>query len=281
MGVGALVGAVFGLSALDTAFTALLLSIPLNLFVYFFSDSIVLAMSGAKIVSEVDAPKLHRIVERVAANAGVPKPRVAIVPTNVPNAFATGRSPSHAVVAVTNGALSLLSDEELEAVIAHELSHIKNRDMLVATMAAVLASAVSWLAYMGRWGAIFSAYSRDRESEGSIITIFAMLAVAIIAPIIAMIIQLAISRAREYKADEGSAFITKKPQALISALTKIENFIKSRKGSINVNPSTSMLWIVNPFRGSTLVELFSTHPPVWKRIERLKRIARELGIFIE
>ncbi len=282
MGLGALVGTLMGVSPLDAAFTALLFSIPLNLLMYFLSDTIVLAMSGAKPVSEAEAPRLHRIVEKVASEAGIPKPKVALIPSDVPNAFATGRGPGHAVVAVTRGALSLLNDDELEAVIGHEISHIKHRDILVATMAAVLASAIGWLAYMGRWGAIFSTYGRDSDrDEGSVLTLIAVLMLAILAPIIATMIQMAISRAREYKADEGSAHVTKKPQALISALSKIEDYVKMRRGTMNANPSTSMLWIVNPFRGSTLVELFSTHPPTWKRIERLKKIAREMGIFID
>ncbi|RLF22640.1 MAG: protease [Thermoprotei archaeon] len=253
---------------------ALLMSIPLNLLVYYYSDQIVLAMTRAKLVDESEAPLLHRIVERVAMRAGIPKPRVAIVPTDVPNAFATGRSPEKAVVAVTRGAIRLLSEDELEAVIGHEISHVKHRDVLVATMAAVIASAIGWLAYTARWGAIFS-YG-DREERGSTLV---LLLASILVPIFAAMIQMAISRAREYKADEGSAYITRKPHALISALQRIENYVR-RKPETRMNPSTSCLWIVNPFRGSSLEELFSTHPPTWKRIERLRRIAREMGLSI-
>ncbi|RLF19483.1 MAG: protease [Thermoprotei archaeon] len=278
VGIAGLVGALMGVSPANAAMWGLLISIPTNIITYLLSDKIVLMMTRAKIVSEYEAPRLHRIVEIVARRAGIPKPKVAIVPSDVPNAFATGRGPSSAVVAVTRGALALFTDDELEAVIGHEISHIKHRDLFVATMAAVIASAVGWLAYMARWGAFVRAMGeRDEESSG--IALIALIA-AILAPIFALMIQMAISREREYKADEGSAYITRKPLALISALEKIEREVRRRGGvAMDVNPSTSSLWIVNPFRGSTLMELFSTHPPTWKRIERLKRLARELGIY--
>ena len=277
VGIAYVIGYLVGVNPMYTAMYGLLLSIPLNVITYLLSDKIVLMMTRAKIVSEYEAPRLHRIVERVARRAGIPKPKVAIVPSDVPNAFATGRGPSSAVVAVTRGALSLFTDDELEAVIGHEISHIKHRDLLIATMAAVIASAVGQLAYMARWGAYIRALE-DRDEESTGVALIALIA-SILVPIFALMIQMAISREREYKADEGSAYITRKPYALISALEKIEREVRRRGSAIDINPSTSSLWIVNPFRGSTLIELFSTHPPTWKRIERLKRIARKLGIY--
>jgi len=277
VGIAYVIGYLVGVNPMYTAMYGLLLSIPLNIITYLLSDKIVLMMTRAKIVSEYEAPRLHKIVERVARRAGIPKPKVAIVPSDIPNAFATGRGPSSAVVAVTRGALSLFTDDELEAVIGHEISHIKHRDLLIATMAAVIASAVGWLAYMARWGAYIRVLE-DRDEESTGVALIALIA-SILVPIFALMIQMAISREREYKADEGSAYVTRKPYALISALEKIEREVRRRGSAMDMNPSTSSLWIVNPFRGSTLMELFSTHPPTWKRIERLKRIAKELGIY--
>ncbi|MCS7096964.1 MAG: zinc metalloprotease HtpX [Candidatus Methanomethylicia archaeon] len=273
MFVGFAIGSLFG-SPLTAIQISLLMALLMNLFTYLFSDKIVLSMTRARIVSESEYPRLHRMVERVANSANIPKPKVAIVESSAPNAFATGRGPKNGVVAVTKGLLSILNEDEIEAVIGHEIAHIKNRDILISTIAATIAGAISYLAYLGRWGVLWSAGDR-RRNEGSIIT--AMLA-AILAPIAAMLVQLAISREREYGSDEDGVKITRKPMSLANALIKISG-AKNLGLTLNVNPSTSHLWIVNPLRGGTLEELFSTHPPVEKRVERLKKIAREMGIY--
>ena len=253
---------------------SLIMAIFTNFIAYFYSDRIVLAMTGAKIVSENEYPTLHRIVERVAISAKIPKPKVAVIETSAPNAFATGRGPGKSVVAVTKGLLTILDEDEVEAVIGHEISHIIDRDILISTMAATIAGAISYIAYMGRWGLYFGAGDRRRD-EGSIIS--AILAI-IFAPIAAFIIQAAVSREREYKADENGAKLTRKPLELANALVKISG--AKRIGlTLNANPATTHLWIVNPFLSGGLYELFSTHPPVEKRVQRLKKIAREMGIY--
>ncbi len=255
---------------------ALMMAFLFNFIAYFYSDRLVLAMTGARIVSPRESPRIHRIVERVANRAGIPKPRVAIIDSTAPNAFATGRGPGKSVVAVTKGLLNLLDEEEIEAVIGHEVAHIKNRDVLIATIAATIAGAISYLAYIGRWSLYFGGFSERRRSGESAA---AALLAAILAPIAALIIQAAISRTREYLADEVGARITRKPLELASALKKITE-ARNVGLTMNVNPATSHLWIINPLRPGALSELFSTHPPVEKRIERLKKIARELGYYI-
>jgi len=267
VGIGYLIG---GQGGMIIAFT---IALFMNFFSYWFSDSIVLSWYNARIVSEEEAPELHRIVEKLAMQAGIPKPRVAIVPTLVPNAFATGRSPEHAVVAVTEGLLRILNRDELEGVIAHEISHIKNRDTLIQTIAAVLAGAIMVLVNFARWSLWFGAYDEDRDGGNIVALILAI----ILAPIAATLIQLAISRSREYLADETGAKISGKPHALASALMKIEEAVRYRPLK-NGNPATAHMFIVNPFRGVDFVELFSTHPPTEKRIERLRKIAMEMGI---
>jgi heat shock protein HtpX len=271
--VGYAIGSLFG-SPLTAVELSLAMALFMNLITYLYSDKIVLSMCGARIVSEAEYPRLHRIVERVANAANIPKPKVAVIDSNAPNAFATGRGPGRSVVAVTRGLMSILNEDEIEAVIGHEITHIKNRDILVSTIAATLAGAISYLAFLGRWGILWGTSDRRRD-EGSIV---AALLAAILAPIAATLVQLAISREREYGADEGGAKITGKPMSLANALIKISG-AKNAGLTLNVNPSTSHMWIVNPLRGSTLEELFSTHPPVEKRVERLKKIAREMGIY--
>ncbi|AEH24635.1 zinc metalloprotease HtpX [Pyrococcus yayanosii] len=267
VGIGYLLGNTAGMVF---AFTLALL---MNFVSYWFSDRIVLSWYGARIVDEHEAPELHRIVEKLAMGAGIPKPRVAIVPSPTPNAFATGRDPEHAVVAVTEGLLHILNRDELEGVIAHEISHIKNRDTLIQTLAAVMAGAIMVLVRMASWSLWFGGYDEDRDSGNLIGLILAI----VLAPIAAMLIQLAISRSREYLADETGARISGKPHALASALLKIEQAVRHRPMREG-NPATAPLFIVNPFRGVSFSELFSTHPPTEKRVERLRRIAMEMGI---
>lgn len=261
--VGWAAGYLAGLPMASTLTFALAMAIVLNLFMYFYADRWVLSMYRAKIVSEAENPTLHRIVEKLAQNARIPKPKIAVVPTEVPNAFATGRSPSHSVVAVTTGALSLLTEEELEGVLAHEVAHIKNRDMLINTMAAIIGAAITYVLYF----TIFAGRERDRGAS----PLFLLLLPVV--PFAAMLVRLAISRGREYGADEAGASISKKPLALASALRKIQESVAKRPLT-HGNPSTTHLFIVNPFRGVSLASLFSTHPPTEERIKRLEWIAK-------
>jgi len=250
---------------------ALIVAIAMNSIAYLYGDKLVMSMTGARLVSEQEAPQLHRIVERVAAKAKIPKPKVGIVRTLSPNAFATGRSPSNSVVCVTEGALRLFNEEELEGVIGHEISHVLHRDMLIAAIAATLVGALSELAYMGRRALMFGGDDDDRGGRA----LFALLGL-IFVPIAASLMQMAISRGREYGADEEGARLTGRPLSLGSALEKIDRAVRSGY-TIKANPSTSPLWIANPFTGDSLAELFMTHPITRKRVERLERIQRELG----
>ncbi|MDT7894539.1 MAG: zinc metalloprotease HtpX, partial [Armatimonadota bacterium] len=225
---------------------ALIFAALMNFTAYFLSDKIVLAMYRAREVSEWEAPELHDIVDRLAKRAGIPKPRVYIIPTETPNAFATGRDPNHAAVAVTEGILRLLSREELEGVIAHELAHIKHRDTLIMTVAATIVGAITVLARLSLW---FGAFSRDdREGNANPLALIAVIVAIIVLPIAAILIQLAISRAREFLADEGGAYISGKPLALASALAKLEKAV-SFVPMVDANPATAHLFIVNPFGG--------------------------------
>lgn len=262
--LGYAIGLVFGAPETIALF-ALILAAIFNLISYFYSDKIVLLMSHAKIVSEREYPNLHNIVSKVAMMADLPKPKVAIVNTKVPNAFATGRNPKNSVVAVTKGLLEILNESELEGVISHEIAHIKHRDVLISSVVATIAGAISYLAFIGRYSIFFG---DERNRNASLIAFL----LSILAPFAALLIQMAISRGREYEADREGAMICKKPLSLASALEKIERYARSGI-MMNINPSTSPLWIVNPFRGDTLLELFSTHPPTWKRIEKLKAMA--------
>jgi len=244
---------------------AFFMALVMNMVGYWFSDKIALAMSGAKEVSMNDAPELHQMVERLAVQAGLPKPRVYIIPQDTPNAFATGRNPEHSAVAVTEGILRILKPAELEGVLAHELSHIRNRDVLISSVAAVIAGAISYLATMAQWGA-FLGMGRSDDDEGGGGNIIAVLVMAVVAPLAAMLIQMAVSRSREYGADETGAKVTGNPYALASALAKLDAY--SKRLPLQATPSTAHLFIIQPFLGS-LGNLFSTHPPIAKRIERL------------
>jgi heat shock protein HtpX len=251
------------------AMIAFALALVMNLISYWFSDKIVLSMYGARPLSPVDAPELYRMVERLAERAGIPVPRLYVVPGEQPNAFATGRDPAHAAVAVTAGLLHLLDTEEVEGVLAHEIAHIKHRDTLTMTVVATIAGAVMLLADMARWAMIFGgARSDDREGGNPLVYLFVM----IVAPIAAMLIQLAISRAREYEADATGAKLAGSPDGLISALRKLEQ--ASRMIPMQASPSTAHLFIVNPLRGmgGALMSLFMTHPPIEERIRRLERM---------
>jgi len=247
----------------------LVLAATMNLGSYWFSDRIVLGMYGARALAETDAPDLYRVVRELAVGAGIPMPRVYLVPSESPNAFATGRSPQHAAVAVTEGILRLLTLDELRGVLAHELSHVKNRDTLISAIAATLAGVIMMLARMAQWAAIFGGARRDDRDEGG--GALAFLFMIIVAPIAAMLIQLAISRAREYEADATGARLSHAPQSLAAALQKIA--AGSERIPLPAGPATAHLWIVNPLSGNWLANLFSTHPPIAERVRRLRAMA--------
>ncbi|MGD9609195.1 MAG: zinc metalloprotease HtpX [Desulfovibrionaceae bacterium] len=249
---------------------AFVFAMLMNVGSYWFSDKIVLSMYGAQELAPDDAPALHTMVEELARNAGIPKPRVMIVPQEAPNAFATGRNPEHGVVAVTEGILRVLSPEELRGVLAHEIGHIRNRDILVQSIAAVLGGVVMMLANMAQWAAIFGGGSRDNE-EGSGPGLLGGLLVAILAPIAASLIQMAISRSREYLADATGAEISGAPLALAGALGKLDAY--ARQIPMQANPATENMFIVNPFSGMSMASLFSTHPSTEDRIRRLRQMA--------
>ncbi|HYR95226.1 MAG TPA: zinc metalloprotease HtpX [Candidatus Binatus sp.] len=248
---------------------ALVFAAVMNLGSYWFSDRIVLAMYRARPLTENDAPDLFRIVRELAVGAHMPMPRVYLIPTDSPNAFATGRSPEHAAVAVTEGIMRLLTLDELRGVLAHELSHVKNRDTLISAVAATLAGVVLMVARMAQWAAIFGGMRRDEREEGG--GALGFLLMIIVAPIAAMLIQLAISRAREYQADATGAQLSHAPQSLAAALEKIA--VASGRIPLPAGPATAHLWIVNPLRGDWLANLFSTHPPVEERVRRLRTMA--------
>ncbi|MFN4132674.1 MAG: zinc metalloprotease HtpX [Caldimicrobium sp.] len=264
--VGSLIGGKTG------ATIALILAGVMNFFAYFFSHKLVIAMSGAQPISREEDPELHAIVEEVARRAGIPKPQVYIIPTETPNAFATGRSPKNGVVAVTVGLRRLLSREELAGVIAHEIAHIKNRDILISTIAAVIVGAISYLAQMAQWALIFG--GGNEEDNRNPIALIGTLIAIIIVPIAATLIQLAISRSREYLADETGAKTIKNPLALAKALEKLEAW--NRAYPMNVNPAQAQMYIVNPLSGKSLLKLFSTHPPIEDRVARLYQMAKGL-----
>jgi heat shock protein HtpX len=245
---------------------ALVVAAVMNFGSYWFSDKIVLAMYHGREVSPAEAPRFHAIVDRLVAHAGLPKPKLYILPGDSPNAFATGRNPAHAAVAATEGVLSLMNDEELEGVLAHELGHVKNRDILISTVAATIAGAITFLATMARWGAIFGGYghSDDRDRGGNIIT---LLLTAILAPIAAMVVQMAISRSREFAADATGAQIAGQPYGLAKALEKLD--AASKRVPMAATQATAHMFIVAPFTGSAFTNLFSTHPPIEERVRRL------------
>jgi heat shock protein HtpX len=245
---------------------ALVMALAMNFFAYWFSDKMALAMSRAREVSENEAPDLHHMVNYLADRAQLPKPRVYIINDHTPNAFATGRNPQHAAVAVTSGLMQLLSRDELEGVLAHELAHIKNRDILISSIAAVMAGAISYLATMAQWAMLFGGFRGD-DDEGGGGNMLAGLAMMIIAPLAATIIQLAISRSREFQADATGAGICGRPHSLANALAKLEQ--GNRREPMDVNPATAQMYIVNPLSGGKIAGLFATHPPIRERIERL------------
>jgi heat shock protein HtpX len=240
----------------------------MNFASYWWSDKIVLWMYGAREVSEAEAPEFHALVRRLTQQAGLPMPRVYIIPTESPNAFATGRNPDHAAVAATEGILRLLTTDELEGVMGHELGHVRNRDILTSTVAATLAGAIMMLARMAQWAAFFGGVRSSDDDEGGVGGIVGTLLLAILAPLAAMLIQMAISRAREYQADATGAQISHKPWALADALEKLER--ASSVVPMNANPATAHLFIVNPLSGSSILNLFSTHPPIEARVARLR-----------
>jgi heat shock protein HtpX len=245
---------------------ALAFAAVMNFVSYFFSDKIALMTYRAQPVTREELPRVYEVVERITQRQGLPMPRIYVIPTESPNAFATGRNPKHASVAVTHGILGLLDDEELEGVLAHELGHVRNRDILISSIAATLAGAITILARMAYWGALFGGFGgRDREERGGggIGALFML----ILAPFAAMLIQLAVSRSREYSADETGAHFTGNPYALARALQKLDAY--SKRVPMVASPSSAHLFIVQPLVGMDFASLFSTHPPIRKRIERL------------
>ncbi|MCC7201715.1 MAG: zinc metalloprotease HtpX [Nitrospirae bacterium] len=249
---------------------ALVMAGVMNIGAYWFSDKIVLAMYRARQVTEKEFPELFGIVRELTMRASLPMPKVYVMDNPAPNAFATGRNPEHAAVAVTTGILSLLTRDELAGVVGHELAHIKNRDILISTVAATIAGAISYITHLASWGLMFGGGRRDdndRNPLGSVVAI----AVMILAPIAAMLIQMAISRSREYRADEGGAAICGNPLSLAGALKKLH--AGTCRAPMNANPATAHMFIVSPLSGSGMLSLFSTHPPIEERVARLEALA--------
>lgn len=246
------------------------IAIAINLIAYFYSDRIIMWSYKAKFATPKEAPRLYKSVQRVNSFYGLPEPRIAIIPTETPNAFATGRNPKKAVVAVTNGLLKILTDRELDGVVAHEMAHVRNRDVLVMTVAATVAGAIAFLARMFWFNMLFGGRRRGGDAGTWIIVIV----VAITAPLAALLVRLAISRSREFKADKVGASTIHRPNDLADALLKLEKANK-RKPIDKGNPASSSLFIVNPFRGNALGRMFATHPPVKERVKRLRKLAME------
>ena len=246
-------------------YLAFILAVGMNFFSYWFSDKIVLKMYGAQEVTRADTPRLHQIVDELAREANIPKPKVYIIPDDSPNAFATGRNPEHAAIAATEGIMRLLTPAELKGVLAHEIGHVRNRDILISTIAATMAGAIMILADMARFGAIFGIGGRDNEEGPGIVGVLVM---SIIAPIAAMLIQMAISRSREYLADETGAHLAHNPESLARALEKLS--LGVQRAPMDASPATAHMFIVNPLTGSSLMNLFSTHPPIEERVARLR-----------
>ncbi|MDN3510330.1 MAG: zinc metalloprotease HtpX [Candidatus Jettenia sp. CY-1] len=252
------------------AMFAFVMAMGMNFFSYWFSDKIVLKMYGAKEISEQQLSTYYGIVKELTTQAGIPMPKIYVIPTNAMNAFATGRNPSHAAVAVTEGMLNSLTREELKGVLGHELSHIRHRDILISTIVATIAGAIMLLADMARWGALFGGFGGRDEEEGRGGGI-GVLFLAILAPIAALLIQMAISRSREYAADEGGALLTRNPLGLASALEKLQKAAIAKP--MDAGKSTAHLFIVNPLSGRSFAAIFSTHPPIEERIKRLRAMA--------
>jgi len=263
-------GAIGGKSGMTFA---LIMAAMMNFGSYWFSDKIVLAMYGAQEVTEAEAPDFYALVRQLAMQAGLPMPRVYVIPSETPNAFATGRNPEHAAVAATNGILRILTRDELLGVMAHELAHVKNRDILIQSIAATIAGAITYLAQMAQWAAIFGGGRSDDDEGGGG---FGMILMAILAPIAAMLIQMAISRSREFGADRGGAEIAGNPLHLASALRKLE-MANHQLPMQAATPASAHLFIVNPLTGGGLMSLFSTHPPVEERVRRLEEMAYRPG----
>jgi len=262
--IGGLIGGKSGMTI------ALVMAFGMNFVTYWFSDKIILKMYGARAVTESEAPELYGTVRRLAQRAQLPMPKVYVMDEDQPNAFATGRNPEHGVVAVTTGIMRILSREELEGVIAHELAHIRNRDILVGTVAASIAGAISYLAQMAQWAALFGGRS---DNEGEMGSPVAALVMMIVGPIAAMMVQMAISRSREYGADSGGAGISGNPRHLASALRKLH--AASQMIPMEAKPATAHMFIVNPLSGGAMLKLFSTHPPMEERIARLEALRPE------
>jgi heat shock protein HtpX len=273
---GILLAIGYFVAGIGGAIFAIIIAMAMNIGSYWFSDKLALRMTGAREVTPEEEPRLHAIVDSVAAMANMPKPKVCIIQNDSPNAFATGRNAKHSAVAATTGIMRILDERELTAVLGHELGHIRNKDILVNSIVATVATAITFLATMLQWSLIFGGFGgRDRGNGGGILGILAILATIILAPFAAAIIRMAISRQREYGADEAGAHITHAPLSLASALQKLEDYSKAKP--MQVNPAVSHLFIVNPLGGVNVGALFSTHPPVQKRIERLNEIARRTG----
>ncbi len=261
--VGIFIGVGYYLGGTEGMILALILALFMNFLAYWFSDRIVLTMYGAKPLRDA---RIERIVKKLAKEAGIKMPKLYVVESKQPNAFATGRSKKRCAIAVTRGLLELLNDDEIEGVISHEVAHIKNRDILISTIAATIAAAISYIAEMLWWSSIFGGEEREARS------LWMILPVIILAPLAATLVQLAISRSREFLADETGAKLSKKPYALASALKKISGYA-SRMPMQQGSAATAHMWIVNPFRGGLLIKLFSTHPPVEERIRRLEQMS--------
>ncbi|MFH1016634.1 MAG: zinc metalloprotease HtpX [Pseudomonadota bacterium] len=259
-------GAIGGQNGMIWAF---FIAVATNFFSYWFSDKIVLAMYGAKPVTEAEAPEIHSIVRALVQRAQIPMPRIFVIPTDAPNAFATGRNPQHAVVAVTEGILKILDRNELSGVLGHELSHVKHRDILIGSIAATFAGAISVLASMARWAMIFGGGRDDNRDRGNPL---AALLLMILAPLAAMLIQMAISRSREYDADASGAKLCGHPLYLAGALAKLEQGVQAMP--MDAKPATAHMFIVNPLTGGGILKLFRTHPPTEERIARLQAMAR-------
>ncbi|SHJ82911.1 zinc metalloprotease HtpX [Desulfofundulus thermosubterraneus] len=251
------------------AFLFFLIALGMNFFGYYFSDRIAIAMTGSQPLAEHEAPELYAMIRNLAQRAGIPMPRVYRTPSPQPNAFATGRNPANAAVAVTDGLMQLLNRSEVEGVLAHEIAHIKNRDVLVGTIAAALAGAITMIANALQWGLIFGA-GRDDEEAGNPLSLVGTLLMIILAPLAATLIQLAISRAREFEADATGARLAGSPHGLANALLKLER--AAQHIPMQVNPATSHLFIVNPLTAESFARLFSTHPPIAERVRRLQQM---------